>query len=91
MTNTEIVSTTYKDGKRISNTIVTIDKSDDLFTLASLQRQYENNIVAQADAKSKGADISNLTKEGARIKASLDEQQAIVDGYNNETKEEIKN
>lgn len=86
MTNTVIISTNYKDGKRISNAMITVDKSDDLYTLASLQRQYENNIVAIADAKSKGADVANLEKEGQRLKDAIDEQQTIVDGYKSDVK-----
>ena len=82
MTKTEIISTSYKDGQRISEARITVDKSDDIYTLAALQRQYEGILAAIAEAKAKGADTTALEKDRDRIKASLDEQQAIVDGYN---------
>lgn len=82
MTKTDIVSTSYKDDRRISNAIITVDKSDDIYALASLQRQYENVLAAIDDAKAKKQDTTALEKDRDRIKISLDEQQNIVNGYN---------
>lgn len=81
MTKTKIISTKYDDGQRISEAVITVDRSDDLYTLAALQRQYESVRSAIAEAKAKGTDTTAMEKDLVRIKAQLDEQQAIVDGY----------
>ena len=77
---TETISNDYIDGKRVSTQKVTYDKSDDLFTLANIQRQYENicNRIEEAEA---GADVSYLTQEKTRLEGELAAQQEIIDNY----------
>lgn len=82
MTTTVITSTEYKNGQRVSEATITVDKSDDLYTLANYQRQYESILIQIAQAQAQGIDTTNLIKERDRIKEALDAQQIIVDGYN---------
>jgi hypothetical protein len=79
--NIEIIGNQYVNGKRVSSQKVTYDKSDDLFTLANLNKQYES-ICEQIDNSAEGADISYMKRDRDAILAKIKEQQAIVDGYN---------
>ena len=78
--NTEIVGNSYENGKRISMQKVTYDKSDDLFKLANLQRQYEV-ICERIATLSEGADASSLEIEKARLETLVEEQTAYIEGY----------
>ncbi len=78
--NTEIVGNSYENGKRVSMQKVTYDKSDDLFKLANLQRQYEV-ICERIAALPEGADASSLESEKARLETLVGEQTAYIAGY----------
>lgn len=82
MTKTDIISTRYANDQRICEAIITYDKSDDLYALASYQQQYENILKDIKAAQDRGDDTTVLERDRDRIKAQLDAQQAIVDGYN---------
>ncbi len=70
----------YENGQRIVEQLVTYDKSDDLFALANLQRRYER-ISKELDEVTDQEEIERLQKSLETIKAEIDEQQKIVDGY----------
>lgn len=81
MTKTDIISTRYSGNQRISDAVITVDKSDDLYTLASLQSQYEAILRDIEEARKRGDDTTGFERDRDRIKAELDAQQIIVDGY----------
>lgn len=76
---TEIVGNSYENGKRVSMQKVTYDKSDDLFKLANLQRQYE--VICARINQASDADISALESERTRLEVSIAEQAEILSGY----------
>ena len=78
--NTEIVGNTYENGKRVSMQKVTYDKSDDLFKLANLQRQYEV-VCTRLENLEEGADASAVESEKVRLEANITEQTAYINGY----------
>lgn len=81
MTKTDIISTRYSGNQRISDAVITVDKSDDLYTLASLQSQYEAILRDIEEARKRGDDTTGFERDRDRIKAELDAQQIIVNGY----------
>lgn len=83
MTKTEIISNTYENGKRISMRRVTIDRSDDLLTLANIYRQIEN-LAARIAETTDEKQIEVLAAERNRLTQAAAEQQTIVDGYDSE-------
>lgn len=76
---TEVVENTYENGKRISMQKVTYDKSDDLFTLANLQRQYEG--ICRKIEEGSITDSAYLLAEKERLETEIQAQQAIIDQY----------
>lgn len=75
-------SNRYENGKRVSEQTVTYDKSDDLYTLANLQRRYEAVCEQAAIAAAENEEVpAHLVDSMASIKAELEEMQALVDGY----------
>ena len=81
MTKTDIISTRYSGNQRISDAVITVDKSDDLYTLAALQSQYEAILRDIEEARKRGDDTTGFERDRDRIKSELDAQQIIVDGY----------
>lgn len=81
---TEIVGNTYENGKRVSNQRVYYDKSDDLFTLANLQRNYEN-ICTQLDDCQDSDRKERLAREKTRLESELEAQETLISGYVTET------
>lgn len=79
---TEITSTTYENGKRVETQRITYEKSDDLYSLANVQRRYEN-ICKQIK---ENGETENLLAEKARVQAEVEAWEKIVAGY--ESKEE---
>lgn len=77
---TEIVGNTYENGKRVSSQRVYYDKSDDLFTLANLQRNYEN-ICAQLDDCQDSDRRERLAREKTRLESELEAQETLISGY----------
>lgn len=77
---TEVIENTYENGKRVSTQKVTYDKSDDLFTLANLQKQYES-ICRRIEESDGSTDTSYLQSEKARLEEEISAQQNIVDNY----------
>ena len=77
-------SNRYESGKRVSEQTVTYDKSDDLYTLANLQRRYESVCEQAAAAAEEGEVPPHILENIAAIEAELAEAQALVDGYKNE-------
>ena len=81
---TEIIGSHYENGQRVVVQHVTYDKSDDMFTLANLQRRYErlNKQIESSDEEEVEVLRSNLK----RVEEEMIEQQAIVDGYEEASK-----
>ena len=78
-------SNRYESGKRVSEQTVTYDKSDDLYTLANLQRRYEAVCEQAAVAEAENGEVpAHLVDSMANIEAELKEMQALVDGYKGE-------
>jgi|GEM_PF-1927035 len=77
---TERISSTYENGKRIEMQKATYDKSDDLFTLANLQRRYER-LCETISNQPEGSALESLEKEKAELEAKIAEQEALIDGY----------
>ena len=80
---TEVIDSTYENGKRIVTQKVTYEKSDDLFVLANLQKQYEN-VCRRIEENSENSDISHWMSEKARLEDELSSQQEIIDNYEKE-------
>ena len=80
---TEVVSNSYADGKRISTQKVTYDKSDDLYTLANLQRRHEHTceLLANPPSGYTEKNIEHLEAEKASLEAEIAAQEAIINGY----------
>jgi multidrug resistance efflux pump len=70
----------YENGQRIVEQLVTYDKSDDLFALANFQRRYER-ISKELEGVTEQEEIERLQENLETIKAEINEQQKIVDGY----------
>ena len=77
---TEVISNDYVDGKRVSTQKVTYNKSDDLYTLASLQRKYER-LCMQISQTTNEEELSMLNEEKASLEAELNAQEEVVNGY----------
>ncbi|MBO5408349.1 MAG: hypothetical protein J6A61_02960 [Clostridia bacterium] len=56
------------------------NKSDDLYTLASLQRKYERICVQIAETTNED-ELSLLNAEKASLEAELNAQEEVVNGY----------
>lgn len=80
---TETISNTYENGKRIEVQKNTYDKSDDLYTLANLQRRYES-VCKQIAAAKEGENIQGLLVEKAKFEADISAQKEKLGGYENE-------
>lgn len=83
MITTNIISTKYENGKRLSSQIVTYTKSEDVQALADILRQIENienDIEREQDSASK----IRLNTYKEELLEKLEVQQGYVDGYNEE-------
>lgn len=80
---TEVISNDYVDGKRVSTQKVTYNKSDDLYTLASLQRKYER-LCTQISQTTNEEELSMLNEEKASLEIELNAQEEVVNGYDAE-------
>ena len=81
----EIVENTYVNGQRICMQKIIYDKSDDLFKLANLQRQYElvcAKLMEKADAGA--TETEALENEKIRLEASIVETKDIISRYDAE-------
>ena len=78
----EISSISYENGKRVAMQKVTYDKSDDLFTLADMQRQLEALIRQREANEANGKSSSRLQEEIDKLTSDIAFQQNIIDGYN---------
>ena len=76
---TEVIENTYENGKRISMQKVTYEKSDDLFTLANLQRQFES--ICRKIEEENTTDYTYLLAEKERLESEIQAQQAMIDQY----------
>ena len=72
--------TSYENGKRIEIQRVTYERSDDLYTLANLQRRYEY-VCEQIDNATEDTNIKGLRAEKAQIEASIKETEDFIAGY----------
>ena len=77
---TEITSNTYENGKRVEIQRVIYDKSDDLFTLANLQRHYER-VCAQIEVTTNEATIASLNTEKENLLAKISAMESNLAGY----------
>ncbi len=77
---TEIISNTYENGKRVETQRVTYDKSDDLYTLANLQRRYEG-VCKQIENAGEDENVETLLSEKTKLEAEIVAQETKVDGY----------
>ena len=77
---TLIVDNRFENGKRVCTQEVTYEKSDDLFTLANLQRQYENVCLQIRNAK-EGTNIEYLKNQKEKLALSIACQEDIIKGY----------
>ena len=77
---TEITSSTYENGKRIEVQRVTYEKSDDLYSLAAMQRRYEN-VCKQIEAATEETDLESLNAEKAKLEAEIEAKESVVAGY----------
>lgn len=77
---TEVIGNIYEDGKRISTQKVIYDKSDDLYVLANLQKQYEN-ICQRIEELEPGVDSTYLLSEKSRLEGAIAEQEEIINNY----------
>lgn len=82
---TKLVNVRYEDGKRIATQEVAHSKSDDLFTLANLQRRLESilSLIAEPPA---GYDAARLEAEKADIVKEMELIEGYIAGY--DTQEE---
>ena len=80
---TEVISNDYVDGKRVSTQKVTYNKSDDLYTLARLQRKYER-LCTQISQTTNEEELSMLNEEKASLEVELNAQEEVVNGYDAE-------
>ena len=80
---TEVISNDYVNGKRVSTQKVTYNKSDDLYTLASLQRKYER-LCTQISQTTNEEELSMLNEEKASLEIELNAQEEVVNGYDAE-------
>ncbi len=79
---TEITSNSYEGGKRVEVQKVTYDKSDDLYALANLQRQYER-ICRQIENSTDEALVKNLQEEKEKLEAKISAMENNIAGYDN--------
>lgn len=77
---TVITSNNYVSGKRVATQEVTYTKSEDLFYLANLQRQYED-IQKNIAENTEEPRMERLIQERTRIETERAAQQLIVDNY----------
>lgn len=75
----ETVKVSYIDGRRIAEERTTYEKSDDLFSLANLQRQYEN--ILRMEAEAGGALPAAMATNKAMLEAQIAELEGYVAGY----------
>lgn len=77
---TKVIKSTYENGQRVVEQLVMYDKSDDLFTLANIQRRYER-LVKSLETAIDEAEINSIKESMKLVEAEIAEQQAIIDGY----------
>ena len=76
----KVIENIYENGKRISTQRITYEKSDDLFTLANLHRQYES-VCKRLSENSSTSDSTYLISEKERLEHEIEAQEAIVRLY----------
>lgn len=77
---TTVINSVYENGQRVVTQKVEYDKSDDLFTLANLQRRYER-MCQDLEVATTETEIQRIQENIAEIQVQIEEQQKIVDGY----------
>lgn len=80
---TEVVSNEFVDGKRVSTQKVTYNKSDDLFTLANLQKKYERLCTQIAESTDEENKVF-LNSEKEEVEAQILAQEELIKGYDTE-------
>lgn len=76
-----IISNTIEDGHRVQTCKEVFDKSDDLFSLANITKQYEN-ILVQIAAATDPTRIAALEADKERVETLIAQTQINVDMYN---------
>lgn len=81
---TVINSTTYQDGKRITEQTVTYLKSDDIQALGRLQMNLAATLQQLEKMNGTEPQYERLVSSKAVYEQAIAAQQAIVDGYTEE-------
>lgn len=83
---TEILSIDYSDGKRITQQLVTYNKSDDVLTLGKLQIQLADVLrrLEKADITKESTDDWGTARDS--LTAKIETQQGYIDGYDKAVK-----
>ena len=80
---TVVVNNRFENGKRVCTQEVRYEKSDDLFSLANFQRQYEN-VCSQIKNATEGTNVEYLRKNKARLEECIANQELLLKGYSEE-------
>lgn len=80
---TEVVSNEFVDGKRVCTQKVTYNKSDDIFTLANLQKRYEKLCTQISESTDENERVL-LNDEKASVEAQIVAQEELINGYDTE-------
>ena len=80
---TKLVNVRYENGQRIATQEVVHRKSDDLYTLANLQRRYES-LCAMIANPPEGYDTERLATDKAELEAEILLQEGYLAGYDAE-------
>ena len=76
----EVTSNSYENGNRVEIQRVIYEKSDDLFTLANLQRRYER-VCKRIEETTNETIIENLQAEKEKLAAEISAMESYVAGY----------
>ncbi len=77
---TKLVNVRYEDGKRIATQEVVHSKSDDLYSLANLQRRYES-LCSLILNPPDGYEAARLEEEKAGLENEMSIYEGYIDGY----------
>jgi len=80
---TKLVNVRYENGQRIATQEIVHRKSDDLYTLANLQRRYES-LCAMIATPPEGYDAERLATDKAELEAEISLQEGYLAGYDAE-------
>lgn len=80
---TKLINVRYEEGKRIATQEIVHNKSDDLYTLANLQRRYES-LCAMIANPPEGYDTERLATDKAELEAEISLQEGYLAGYDAE-------